>query len=492
MEGIREDCGIVGIKSFKGENVVPRIYWSLLTLNHRGQQSYGITTYEKGRFKSIKELGLIADIDLTRIRKLCGSLKSNLGIGHTRYATSGSIERGKLLEDAQPVSVSYRDRQLCLAYNGNIANVVPLREEIEEYGIEINGTSDSYILAYELLRGFLEEGDLVDGVKELMKRVDGAYSIVGITDKGDMFVIRDPYGIKPLVYGLKECELFEAASESVALTINGINKIDFVQPGELIIIHSKSIENHKIHHGEEKLCAFEFAYFARPDSKLRNDKYVYEIRRELGRRLAIRYNEIAKRIDVIVPVPQTAEDAAYGFHIETGKPIEPIIVRHRYLRHRAFIMTKRERGLIVSHKYNMLLDRVYDKRIALIDDSIVRGDTLRHIVSILKNAGAREVHVFSTFPKIISPCFYGIDMATFQELIGFNRSEEEIARILGADTVNYQTIKDFCEAVGTKNLCLACVTGKYPTPYAQKIADIGRKKALAGEKVGGRLVEVGG
>ena len=145
MEEIVEDCGIVGIKSFKEENVVPRIYWSLLTLNHRGQQSYGITTYEGGIFKSIKELGLIADIDLTKTRKLYSRLKSDLGIGHTRYATSGSIEKEKMLEDAQPVFVSYRDRQLCLAYNGNVANVIPLREELEEYGIEINGTSDSYL-----------------------------------------------------------------------------------------------------------------------------------------------------------------------------------------------------------------------------------------------------------------------------------------------------------------------------------------------------------
>ncbi len=488
---IFEDCGVVGIKSYKGENVVPAIYWALLTLNHRGQQSYGIVTYDK-KFNVVKGLGLIADLDIERMSGWCVKLRASLGVGHVRYATSGSIDKRKLFEDAQPIIVAHEGRKVCIAYNGNIANVVPLRREIEEMGIEINGTSDAYVLAYELLLGIEDEGDLIEGVKRVLEKVDGAFSVVGITSEGEMFAFRDPHGIKPLIFGISEDEeTVGIASENVALAVNGILKNRSIAPGELIVAE-EDVNSYQLHNGTEALCAFEYAYFARPDSKLSNGKYVYEVRRELGRRLARRYHEVAQRVDIIVPVPQTAEDAAYGFHIETGKPIEPIIVRHRYLRHRAFIMTKREREAIVSHKYNILYDKVRGKRIALIDDSIVRGDTLKYIVHVLRRAGAKEIHVFSTFPKIISPCFYGIDMATFHELIGFNRDEEEIAKILGVDSVNYQTIRDFCEAVGTNNLCLACVTGRYPTPYAQKIADEGRKLALSGSRIRGRLVEWGG
>ena len=489
----RESCGVVGVKCSR-EDVASRIYWALLTLNHRGHESYGIAVFKPdGSILVERGLGLVSDLAIEKLSGWKKSLKGKLGIGHVRYATSGQLSsKVDLLADAQPTIGEHLGKRLCIAFNGNITNLLQiLRELVGETALQ-GGRSDIHVLLHLLVREYAES-DLVDALKLVCEKLDGAYAITGLTDNGELFAFKDPHGIRPLSYGLSEDgELIGAASETVALSINGIKESEVLKPGELILVGDGEIERKIIESRSEAFCAFEYAYFARPDSSFHGGRYVYEVRRELGRRLAQRYREVTDKIDVIVPVPQTAEDAAYGFHLETGKPIEPVIVRHRYLRHRAFITPREQRELILSHKYNLLLDRVRGKRVALIDDSIVRGDTLRHLICTLKGAGAREVHVFSTFPKISNPCFYGIDMATFQELIGFNRDEEEIARLLEADSVNYQQITDFCEAAGTRNLCLACITGRYPTPYAQKLAEEGRRLTLEGKKIEGRLFETVG
>lgn len=485
-----ENCGVVAALNFKGEDVVSKLYWGLIALNHRGQQSYGILCFN-GEFKSYKGLGLISHLDFEELGVLVSKLKGSLGIGHVRYATSGGITRNTLLRDVQPHVVGEEKSKIAIAYNGNIVNVNALRRELVSRGVRFYGTSDSEVLAYELLRAYEDVGELVESVREVMKRVDGAYSVVGVTSKGVLFTFRDPYGIRPLTIGLRGREVFMAASESVALDINEVPFMRNVSPGELILTVDSNIEYYKLTSSStENLCAFEYAYFSRPDSKLQNGKYVYQVRRSLGRCLARRSRDLTSRIDIVVPVPQTAIDAAYGFHEETGKPIEPVIVRSRYVSQRAFIMTSESRGEIIRRKYNVLRDRIWGKRVALIDDSIVRGDTLKYIVKSLKSAGAREVHVFSTFPKIISPCFYGIDMSTYCELVGFNRDEEEIASLISADSVTYQRISDFYYSVGCKSLCLGCVTGKYPTPKAQYYAKKGLEEECEGRPPKGRLLEV--
>lgn len=484
MDDLIDKCGVIGSVSFKGDNVVPYIYWGLVALNHRGQQSYGILSYEK-EFKISKGLGLISELNIEHFKELVGSV----GIGHVRYATSGKLDKSQLLKDAQPCLVMGNGIRLAIAYNGNIVNAFLLREKFSLADVDCVGTSDTVILAYEILEAYKKYGDLIESIKDVMKNVDGAYSVVGIIE-GRLFAFRDPNGIRPLVLGYNDDTLM-IASESVALDINKIPFVGFVGPGELVIVdRNAGMRRYKlVNNSSERLCAFEYAYFSRPDSKFLGGRYIYQVRRELGRRLARRYSEVASKIDVIIPVPQTAIDAAYGFHEESKKPIEPVIIRNRYISQRAFIMAPNERELIISKKYNMLLDNVKGLKIALIDDSIVRGDTLKHIVYDLRQAGAKEIHVFSTFPKIIAPCFYGIDMATFHELIGFNRDEKKIAYLLGADSVNYQTIEDFCDAVGSKNLCLACVTMKYPTSYAQKIAEKAYLEISKGRVIHGRIIE---
>jgi len=487
----RENCGVVGIRC-QDDRVVSYLYWALLTLNHRGHESYGVAVFGPDGHVSIERgLGLISDLGLEELCIWERELKGWLGIGHVRYATSGQLSsKANLLADAQPVADEYLGRSLCIAFNGNVTNIIEVSEELVDGA---NRRSDVHTLLRVFLEEYVKNDDVASALRLICEKLDGAYAIVGINESGELFAFRDPHGIRPLSYGFSDdVGLFGVASESPALAVNEINLLDELKPGELVTIgEDGNVERKVVSSACECFCAFEYAYFARPDSRFRG-RYVYEVRRELGRRLAQRYQEVAKSVDVIVPVPQTAEDAAYGFHLETGKPVEPVIVRHRYLKHRAFITPTEQRKLILLHKYNLLLDRVRGKRVALIDDSIVRGDTLSHIIRLFKGAEAREVHVFSTFPKISSPCFYGIDMATFQELIGFNRDEEEVARLLGADSVNYQRVDDFCDAVGTRNLCLACVTGSYPTPYAQKLAEEGRRLALEGRKVEGRLLEVMG
>ncbi len=493
MDNLNENCGVIAAVSFKGENVVPYIYWGLVALNHRGQQSYGILSYE-GDFKLHKGLGLISYMNIEKLSALSEELTGSTGIGHLRYATSGKLHKSQLLIDAQPHLVMNDGIKLAIAYNGNIVNVSALRRKLSSKGVNFTSTSDAEVLAYEILEAYEAYEDIVEGIKHVIEEVDGAYSVVGMVEGGKVFAFRDPKGIRPLVLGYDDKNILMIASESVALDINRVPFTSFVNPGELVVADKSGMNRYRlISSSNERLCAFEYAYFSRPDSKLLGGRYVYQVRQELGRKLASKYFDIVSRIDVIIPVPQTAVDVAYGFHEESGKPIEPAIIRNRYISQRAFIMASNDRELIISRKYNMLLDRVKGLRVALIDDSIVRGDTLKHVIDSLKHAGAKEVHVFSAFPKIISPCFYGIDMATFHELIGFNRNEEEIASLLGADTVNYQTIEDFCCAVGSKNLCLGCVTMKYPTPHAQRIAEKGRLEVSKGRVFYGRLIEsIGG
>jgi amidophosphoribosyltransferase len=490
-DAIREHCGVVGMMC-RDEKIVSCLYWSLLTLNHRGHESYGVAVLSPDGHVSVeKGLGLISDLSLEEFHAWEKELRGRLGIGHVRYATSGQLSsKADLLADAQPVADEHLGKNLCIAFNGNVTNLLQVSEELASGASK---RSDAHVLLRVLLEEYVKNDDVTDVLRLICEKLDGAYAIVGLTESGELFAFKDPYGIRPLSYGFSDnVGIIGVASESPALAVNGIELSEELKPGELVLIgNDGSIERRIIKGMCECFCAFEYAYFARPDSKFQG-RYVYEARRELGRKLAQRYSEIARNVDVVVPVPQTAEDAAYGFHLETGKSVEPVIVRHRYLKHRAFIIPAEQRKLILLHKYNLLLDRVRGKKVALIDDSIVRGDTLGHIVRMLKGAGAREVHVFSTFPKISSPCFYGIDMATFQELIGFNRDEEEIARLLSADSVNYQLINDFCDAVGTNNLCLACITGSYPTPYAQKLAEEGRRLALEGKRAEGRLFEVMG
>lgn len=495
MTNLKEACGVFGVYDFKHDPIFPYIYWGLVSQNHRGHQSHGILTHE-GDFHVHKALGLVPRMKSRKMRKWLARLPGHVGIGNVRYMTSGHMDPASLYKDTQPTVAEVGNAKVAISYNGNIVNVVQLREGITK-NLSLEATSDTELLCKKLCLEFNESGNLSKSVERFMTDVEGAYSITGITGDGELFGFRDPLGIKPLRIGFSEDkEMAAISSESVGLDINGLNhSSDIIKPGELLRITENGIRREQItQYGRKALCSFEFAYFARPDSVLDGtEKYVYELRRSFGRNLGkmCTQNGDINKLEIAIPVPETANDAGYGFHEETGLPLEPALRRHRYVTDRAFITVPRERSGILDKKINVLGNKVSGKRIALIDDSIVRGDTTKSVIQRMRTSGAKEIHIYITFPKIISPCFYGIDMSTFSELIGAKNTPSEIAAIIGADSVTYQRLEDFVKAIGLdeNELCLACLTGKYPTPLAQKVADEKRRDYEKGVKESKRVYE---
>jgi amidophosphoribosyltransferase len=325
-----------------------------------------------------------------------------------------------------------------------------------------------------------------------VRSIDGAFSVAGVTGDGDFFAFKDPHGIKPLCAGHSPDEATYAfSSETVSLEMNGFVRDFELEPGELVTVSQGGFEREQIIKNPRKaFCAFEYAYFARPDSRF-DGKYVYEIREEFGRNIVREYPEIVKDADVILSVPETGDDPAMGVHEESGLKWERASRRHRYVTERAFILLNKERWSTIDRKINILGSKVDGKRLIVTEDSIVRGDTTKVTIAKLRRAGAKKVYMFVTFPRIIGPCFYGIDMATYGQLIGSKHSAEEIAKIIGADVVCYQSIEGLVRATGhtRDQLCLACITGKYPTPLAQKMADEMKEKFLNGYKEKGRIYE---
>jgi len=326
-----------------------------------------------------------------------------------------------------------------------------------------------------------------------MQEIEGAFSVAGITKDGKFFAFKDPYGIRPLCAGHnKDHSTYAFSSETVGLDINELERDFELEPGELVTTSKDGFRREKlVNRRKRAFCAFEFAYFARPDSRF-DEKYVYEIREEFGRNLVRENPDIAKDADMILSLPETGDDAALGVHEEAGLRWERASRRHRYVTERAFILLNRERYSTIDKKINILAPKIRAKRVIVTDDSIVRGDTTKVTIEKLHKMGAKKVYVFITFPRIIGPCFYGIDMATYGQLIGSKHSAEEITEIIGADAVCYQSIEGFIKAIGFRRdqLCLACLTGKYPTPLAQKIAEEMKKRFMKGYEETGRLYEI--
>ncbi|MCS7098443.1 MAG: amidophosphoribosyltransferase [Candidatus Methanomethyliaceae archaeon] len=461
---LKEKCGVYAAKC-NGE-VFSKLYWGSLAQNHRGHESYGFLTYYNGLRRYV-DIGLIPRIEREEFQRWMNLLPGEMGIAHVRYGTSGRRDAG--LKYAQPIVSSNGRRKLGIAYNGNIVNIGWLKRELK---------IKDEVCDSELLCKYLNIKDnIIEQIENCMELVEGAYSVVGLSSNGDLFAFRDPHGIRPLIFGKSE-DAIAIASESAALDINNIKLEGEIEPGELVIISKDEMERIKIVKDNRAFCGFEFAYFSRPDSII-NGRFVYRIREELGRRLGKRYEDYVRKADIIISIPETADDAAYGLHEETGLRWERALRRHRFVTHRAFIMGPRERASIIDMKVN-IANSLKGKKVIIVEDSIVRGDTTKTIVSKLKRAGAEKIFVFITFPKITHPCFYGIDMATFSELIGFSMSNEDIAKAIGADAVCYQEYEDFIDIIGG-NLCMACVTGNYPTKTAQDIAN--RAKLIPNNKL---------
>ncbi|MGQ9759938.1 MAG: amidophosphoribosyltransferase [Candidatus Methanomethylicaceae archaeon] len=480
-----EKCGVFAIKCSYDNDAFTKLYWGIVAQNHRGHESYGFLTFSESLRRYV-DLGLVPRIERNEFLRWKILLPGNIGIAHVRYGTSGKRDLYSHLKDAQPIVAAKGRKKLGIAYNGNIVNVGWLKEEVMNKGTKLKTTSDTELLCKYLLEK--SERGLIEGICACMENVEGAYSVVGLDGEGNMIAFRDPLGMRPMVYGDKG-QVKAISSESVGLDINNIRVIGEVEPGEALIFRGDSFERTRVvKKGRRAFCGFEFSYFARPDSLI-NSKFVYKVREELGRRLGRRYQEFVRKADLIISIPETSDDAAYGLHEETGIRWERMLRRHRFVTHRAFILDSNERVSTIDRKINVLNGNLQGKNVIVVEDSIVRGDTTKTVISKLREAGANRVYMFVTFPRITHPCFYGIDMATFSELIGFFYDEERIAREIGADAVCYQTLEDFVGATGMRreDLCMACTTGSYPTQLAQKIAD--RAKMRLGAMDSGRIYE---
>ena len=468
---LKEKCGVFGVRCLNDEGAFVPLYWGLVAQNHRGHESYGFLTYSEGLRRYV-DLGLVPRIEKEELVRWNILLPGKVGIAHVRYGTSGHRDVYAHLKDAQPMVVSHNKSKLGIAFNGNLVNIGWLRDVVTKGPSKLKTTSDTELLC-RYLSDNMEKGAM-EAMGRCMQDIEGAFSVLGLMSNGDMFAFRDPLGIRPLCMGASRDRAVTAvSSETVGLNINGLDVLGDVEPGEAVLFSKGGLERQKLAKCNRRaFCGFEFSYFARPDSII-NGKPIYKVREEFGRNLGRRFQDIVRKSDVIISIPETADDAAYGLHEETGLRWERMLRRHRYVTHRAFILESDERTTTIDRKINVIDDSLRGKSVIIVEDSIVRGDTTKTIIKKLRESGAKKVYMFVTFPRITHPCFYGIDMATFTELIGFYFDEQGIATEIGADAVCYQPMEDFIRATGMsrEDLCMACTCGKYPTELAQKIAD---------------------
>ncbi|VVC04442.1 Glutamine--fructose-6-phosphate aminotransferase [isomerizing] [Candidatus Bilamarchaeum dharawalense] len=444
----REECGIVGIYSKKGTDVAPYLYRALIALQHRGQDAAGFAVFDGKKIEPHRGVGMVdqifnhKDIDA----------KGYIGIGHTRYPTIGECR----LCDVQPTVF----QGVATAHNGHVANYDELKKQLEHVGYTFDSTVDSEPIAY-----MLHENKEIDrGVTEVMKRAQGSFSDAAIF-QNKLIIFRDPHAIRPLVWGENE-ELICFASETVALDINNIPYKGVVKGGERIIVQENgTLDRKQIVPEQPRHCMFEYVYFARPDSIL-NERGVYQARRKLGEFLA---KEAPVDADVVVAVPDTSRPAAASYAATLGLPCEEGLIKNRYIG-RTFIMPNQEKRVgAVKLKLNPLKDIIEGKRIVLVDDSIVRGTTLKEIVALVRGAGAIEVHLRITCPPVKAPCFYGVDMSTYGELIANKKTVDEIRKYLNADSLHYISIEGLKKAINLP-LCTGCLNEDYPTKYVKELA----------------------
>ena len=447
-DGPRDECGVFGV--YAPDHDVARLaYFALYALQHRGQESAGITTCETGHMTTQRDLGLVSQVfDERSLRALTGEM----AIGHVRYSTTG----GTGWENAQPVYRHDR-RPVALAHNGNLINAVALYNELVEEGIRFRSTSDSEIIA--ALISSHPADQIEDAVAAVMGRLRGAYSTVVMTEDA-VLAFRDPAGVRPLCLGRLE-DRFVAASESCALDIIGAELMRDVQPGELVSLSERGLECRQAVESERHaVCVFEHIYFSRPDSKLEG-RTLQSARGRMGEILA---REAPVDADLVISVPDSGNAAAKGFARASGIPQDDGLIKNRYVA-RTFIQPGQElRRHGLRMKFNPLPDVVRGKRLVVVDDSIVRGNTMRQIVQMLREAGAKEVHLRMSSPPIRHPCHYGIDMPTREEMIAHGRSVDEVAEVVGADSLAYLSLKGVYEAIGSDRTthCDACFTGDYP------------------------------
>ena len=451
---IHEECGVFGVIAPEPCNVANIAYYGLYSLQHRGQESCGIVVNDDGVFSSHKDLGLVNEVFSSD--ELAKLPKGRMAVGHVRYGTTGATNRN----NCQPIEVNHQKGRMALAHNGNLTNAEKLRSELELSGAIFHTTSDTETIAYIIIRERLRTNSMEKAVSAAMKALDGAYSLVLMSPQ-KLICARDPHGFRPLCYGKTLEGAYVIASESCALSAVGAEFIRDVEPGEIIAFTDDRVTSYRehCHVCDKRTCIFEYIYFARPDSVIDNVS-VYEARLRAGRLLAKHHPADA---DVVIGVPDSGLDAALGFSQESGIPYGMGLVKNKYIG-RTFIAPEQELRLDqVRIKLSAIETSVKGKRVVLIDDSIVRGTTSQRIVKLLREAGAKEIHMRISAPPFLHPCYYGTDIDSEENLIAFHHTVEEIAKIIGVDSLGYLATDELRELVGNDDFCSACFTNEYPT-----------------------------
>jgi amidophosphoribosyltransferase len=440
-------CGITGVFT-PGHDAARLAYFALYALQHRGQESAGIAAADGGTIRSHKEMGLIGAIF---DEDILGTLGGHIATGHTRYSTTGS----SIVVNAQPLLERTELGDFAFAHNGNLTNTDELRETLSP-GTTLQATSDSEVMAKVLVEA---PGSMMDRITYVLRHARGAYSIVLCT-QDELYAFRDPWGVRPLCLG-KYGEGWVVASESCALSTIGATFERELDPGEILRISEDGIESVKIDlHEPSALCMFEYIYFARPDSRL-NGQSIYMARYRMGRQLA---KEHPVDADIVMSVPDSAVPGGIGYSAEADLPFVEGLIKNRYIGRTFISPDQRMRSRGVQLKFNPIIENLEGRRVVVVDDSIVRGTTTPRIVQLLRDAGATEVHVRITSPPIKHPCYLGVDMASYDELIAANYTVEEIRAKIGADTLGYLSLSGLIGATGRSEneMCLGCLTGTYP------------------------------
>lgn len=440
---VRERCAVFGIHSDKP--VFDRIYYGLYAMQHRGQESAGIATHTD-KINLHRDMGLVSEVFRGKY------LDGNVGIGHVRYSTTG--ESG--IENSQPILINYAKGSFAIAHNGNLVNSSELASIMERRGSVFITTTDTEVIAQLIAQEHLRTGNFIEGIKNAMRQLRGSYSLTILKDD-QIIAVRDPWAFRPLVFGRSD-DTFVVASESCALDAVGVKLIRDVKGGEILVI-GNGIKSYSIRRERTSHCMFEYVYFARPDSIIDNIS-IYKVRRNLGE---ILYRKAPVDADMIIAVPDSGITAAIGYSRASGIPYGEGLIKNRYFG-RTFILPEqkeRERGVMI--KLNPIRSEIEDKRVVLVDDSIVRGTTIKRIIKLLRDFGASEVHVRISCPPIRYPCYYGIDMQTHKEFIAQKKSVEDIRKEIGADSLAYNSLDGLVEAIGLprERLCLGCLTGDY-------------------------------
>ncbi len=457
---IGEECGVFGIYSPACRKLAPQVYYGLYALQHRGQESAGIVVNCGGVFRAHRETGLLSSIFSSDDLDSLG--QGNIALGHVRYATTGSDTRSNV----QPLLINHYKGRMALAHNGNLTNSAQLREALEAKGSLFHSTSDSEVIAYQIVQERLHSDSIEEAVLAAMDKMEGAYSLV-IVSPAKLIAVRDPLGFRPLCMGHQPDGSVVFASESCALDAVGAIFDRDVLPGEVITADREGIRSDRTHCGKapKQFCVFEFIYFARPDSVI-DGSSVCLARQQAGAFLAAEHPVDA---DVVIGVPDSGMDAAIGYAKASGIPFAIGFTKNKYIGRTFIEPSQQDRESDVRIKLNPIRSVVEGKRVVLIDDSIVRGTTCRRTIRMLREAGAATIHMRVSAPPFISPCYYGTDIDSSEALIANHHSTEEIAEMIGADSLGYLSLEHAALLTGRDTgFCTSCFSGRYPTAVPEK------------------------